>query len=60
MEYVTLNNGIKMPMAGIGTFLFTPERRFFWKPSCGLPSTSSLMLWKRHWSGWTPTTLTCC
>lgn len=25
MEYVTLNNGIKMPMAGIGTFLFTPD-----------------------------------
>ncbi len=19
-----------------------------------------MMLWKRHWSGWTPTTLTCC
>ena len=25
MEYATLNNGIKMPMAGIGTFLLTPE-----------------------------------
>ena len=25
MEYVTLNNGIKMPMAGIGTFLLTPD-----------------------------------
>lgn len=25
MEYATLNNGIKMPMAGIGTFLFTPD-----------------------------------
>lgn len=25
MEYVTLNNGIKMPMAGIGTFLLTPN-----------------------------------
>lgn len=25
MEYVTLNNGIKMPMAGIGTFLLSPE-----------------------------------
>jgi len=24
MEYVTLNNGIKMPMVGIGTFLLTP------------------------------------
>lgn len=24
MEYATLNNGIKMPMAGIGTFLLTP------------------------------------
>lgn len=25
MEYVTLNNGIKMPMAGIGTFLLGPD-----------------------------------
>ena len=25
MEYVTLNNGIKMTMAGIGTFLLTPD-----------------------------------
>ena len=25
MEYVTLNNGIKMPMAGIGYFLLTPD-----------------------------------
>lgn len=25
MEYITLNNGIKMPMAGIGTFLLTPD-----------------------------------
>ena len=25
MEYVTLNNGIKMPMAGIGTFHLTPD-----------------------------------
>lgn len=25
MEYVTLNNGIKMPMAGIETFLLTPD-----------------------------------
>ena len=25
MEYTTLNNGIKMPMAGIGTFLLTPD-----------------------------------
>ena len=25
MEYRTLNNGIKMPMAGIGTFLLTPD-----------------------------------
>ena len=25
MEYVTLNNGINMPMAGIGTFLLTPD-----------------------------------
>ena len=25
MEYVTLNNGIKMPMMGIGTFLLSPD-----------------------------------
>lgn len=25
MEYATLNNGIKMPMAGIGTFLLSPD-----------------------------------
>ncbi len=25
MESVTLNNGVRMPMAGIGTFLFTPD-----------------------------------
>lgn len=25
MEYVVLNNGIQMPMAGIGTFLLTPD-----------------------------------
>ena len=25
MEYAVLNNGIKMPMAGIGTFLMTPD-----------------------------------
>ena len=25
MEYATLNNGIQMPMAGIGTFLLTPD-----------------------------------
>lgn len=25
MEYATLNNGIKMPMSGIGTFLLTPD-----------------------------------
>ena len=24
MEYFTLNNGIKMPMAGIGVFLMSP------------------------------------
>ena len=24
MEYFTLNNGYKMPMAGIGTFMITP------------------------------------
>lgn len=25
MEYATLNNGLKMPMAGIGTFLLSPD-----------------------------------
>lgn len=27
MEYATLNNGVKMPMAGIGTFLLTRTRQ---------------------------------
>ena len=26
MEYTTLNNSVKMPMAGIGTFLLTPDQ----------------------------------
>jgi diketogulonate reductase-like aldo/keto reductase len=26
MEYRTLNNGIKMPMAGIGVFMLTPDQ----------------------------------
>ncbi|MDO4621065.1 MAG: aldo/keto reductase [Lachnospiraceae bacterium] len=25
MEFITLNNGVRMPMAGIGTFLLTPD-----------------------------------
>ena len=25
MEYAVLNNNVKMPMAGIGTFLLTPD-----------------------------------
>lgn len=25
MEYTVLNNGVKMPMAGIGTFLLSPK-----------------------------------
>ena len=25
MEFATLNNGLNMPMAGIGTFLLTPD-----------------------------------
>ena len=25
MQYVTLNNGVTMPMAGIGTFLLSPD-----------------------------------
>ena len=25
MGYAVLNNGVKMPMAGIGTFLLTPD-----------------------------------
>ena len=25
MEYITLNNGVKMPVAGIGTFLLSPD-----------------------------------
>lgn len=26
MEYRALNNGIKMPMAGIGVFMLTPDQ----------------------------------
>ena len=26
MEFVTLNNGMKMPMAGIGVFMLTPDQ----------------------------------
>ena len=25
MDYTTLNNGVKMPMAGIGTFMLSPD-----------------------------------
>lgn len=25
MEYIELNNGIKMPMLGLGTYLLTPD-----------------------------------
>ena len=25
MEFITLNNGVKAPMAGVGTFLLTPD-----------------------------------
>ena len=25
MEYITLSNGVKMPMAGLGTFLLSPD-----------------------------------
>ena len=25
MEYITLNNGVRMPMAGIGTVMLTPD-----------------------------------
>ena len=34
MEYTTLNNGVKMPMAGIGTFLLTPDEAEN-LPACG-------------------------
>ena len=34
MEYATLNNGVKMPMAGIGTFLLTPARQ---RPPASVP-----------------------
>ena len=26
MEFITLNNGVKMPAEGIGTFLLTPDK----------------------------------
>ena len=28
MEYTKLNNGIKMPMAGIGVFMMSPAENF--------------------------------
>ena len=28
MKYFDLNNGVKMPMVGIGTFLLSPENKF--------------------------------
>ncbi len=27
MEYIVLNNGIKCPVVGIGTFMLSPRRR---------------------------------
>ena len=38
MEYATLNNGVKMPMAGIGTFMLSPMRR---KHLCSPPSSAA-------------------
>ena len=41
MKYATLNNGVKMPMAGIGTFLLTPdeaEASVLSAFQCGLPA----------------------
>ena len=32
MEYVTLNSSVKMPMAGIGTFLLTPDEAESFRP----------------------------
>lgn len=35
MEYVTLSNGVKMPILGYGTYLVSPEEceisEFYWK-----------------------------
>lgn len=28
MEYIMLNNGVRMPMAGIGTFMLSPIGAF--------------------------------
>ena len=41
MEYATLNNGIDMPMAGIGTFLLTPMRQ---KPLCPAHCSAGIAL----------------
>ena len=61
MEYVTLNNGIQMPMAGIGTFLLSPDEAEASVESalaggCRLIDTANAY----RWNGWTPTISTCC
>lgn len=36
MEYIRLNNGVEMPLVGLGTFMLTPDEALkqfaLWKP----------------------------
>ena len=66
MEYAVLNNGLKMPMVGIGTFLLTPdeaETSVLSALACGyrlIDTANAYVNEKRHWSDWAPATLTFC
>lgn len=57
MKYATLNNGIKMPMAGIGTFLLTPdeaEASVLFALSCGyrlIDTANAYVNGKGRWPG---------
>ena len=47
MEYTTLNNGVKMPMAGIGTFLLTVSiilSTMFLKQHSGIDVVSAFLM----------------
>lgn len=48
MEFTKLNNGVQMPMQGIGTFLLTPDEAetsatYALKNGCQLIDTASVM-----------------
>lgn len=51
MEYATLNNGIKMPMAGIGTFLLTPDEAEASVQHPPVTEKDSTKWWRMRWLG---------